>query len=225
MNKSNFNDNNNNDDSDAEFQDAQTGYDDDNPITIYDIKSMDKFLERKEKARNMQLAKQVYEKSIYHYDNDTYLQSREIARQGPVPFQFPTDLRKVEKLINPTNNNNSMLYLSTIDDIQTTKPGENINETRYYSSKSLKSHKSHMKSSKSHENTLENDIDQKGPPQLIIDVKLGPNRIKHVEIRTGDNPRILATNFCTLFSLDPSACSLLSDLIQQNMEVNGLEMT
>ena len=59
---------------------------------------------------------------------------------------------------------------------------------------------------------------------MYVDVKLGANRTVNIAIADGDDPSTVAQQFCKIYSLDSSACSILTQVVYDNMVANGITM-
>jgi hypothetical protein len=99
-----------------------------------------------------------------------------------------------------------------------------VDETKYVRSRELMAAGPVPFTFKSDERrrTKEEKMHVKKKPRLYIDVKLGPHRTVNIAIADEDNPRAIAEQFCRIYALDTSACDVLSGVVRENMEANGI---
>jgi len=67
------------------------------------------------------------------------------------------------------------------------------------------------------------------PPRLFVDVRLSSNphvnKVVSIPIIDGDNPTVIANNFCRIFALDEDAKAILAEVVRQSMEINGVKIS
>ena len=62
--------------------------------------------------------------------------------------------------------------------------------------------------------------------QLYVKVKLGKgHKDAQIGVAEGDNPSVLARDFCRIYALDDSARDILTQVIMNNMMENNISMS